>query len=361
MRPAGDVFRITETELVPADGRIVAGNGAVEESSLTGEPLPITKKPGDFIRSGARIQQGRFKIKAEKVGSDSTLGQMMQVIEKTLLTKLPIEGKTDIILQWFVPGILMLAAATGIVCRLIGLSLETSILRAVTVMVISCPCALGIAIPLARVAGISIAGKKGILVRNFAAFEMAKRITAVVFDKTGTVTHGNWALQEIVAFAPFDENQALKLAAGLEKNSDHFIGREILRQARIKKIQPAKLRDIRTEENGISGQFEGKVLRIGSTHFHFLGDRIDVFTKQMGSTNSGQTSKNSYVFMSSADQPAAIFIFGDTIRKGINATVQNLQHRGLQIALVSGDGQETTGAVATDIGASGGHGGRWNQ
>jgi heavy metal translocating P-type ATPase len=353
---AGDVFRITETELVPADGRIVAGNGAVEESSLTGEPLPITKKPGDFIRSGARIQQGSFKIKAEKVGSDSTLGQMMQVIEKTLLTKLPIEGKTDIILQWFVPGILMLAAATGIVCRLIGLSLETSILRAVTVMVISCPCALGIAIPLARVAGISIAGKKGILVRNFAAFEMAKRITAVVFDKTGTVTHGNWALQEIVAFAPFDENQALKLAAGLEKNSDHFIGREILRQARIKKIQPAKLRDIRTEENGISGQFEGKVLRIGSTHF--LGDRIDVFTKQMGSTNSGQTSKNSYVFMSSADQPAAIFIFGDTIRKGINATVQNLQHRGLQIALVSGDGQETTGAVATDIGVHDAYGGQ---
>ncbi|GAH07115.1 unnamed protein product, partial [marine sediment metagenome] len=120
----GDIFRVTETELVPADGRILTGNGAVEESSLTGEPLPITKKPGDFIRSGARIQQGSFKIKAEKVGSDSTLGQMMQVIEKTLLTKLPIEGKTDIILQWFVPVILVLAAATGIVCRLIGLSLE---------------------------------------------------------------------------------------------------------------------------------------------------------------------------------------------------------------------------------------------
>jgi heavy metal translocating P-type ATPase len=352
----GDIFRVTETELVPADGRIVTGSGAVEESSLTGEPLPITKKPGDFIRSGARIQQGSLKIKAEKIGSDSTLGQMMQVIEKTLLTKMPIEGKTDIILQWFVPAILVLAVTTGIVCRLIGLPPETSILRAVTVMVISCPCALGIAIPLARVAGISIAGKKGILVRNFTAFEMARRITAVVFDKTGTVTHGNWTLQEIVAFAPFDENQALELAAGLEKNSDHFIGREILRQARIKNIQPAKLHDIRTEEIGVSGEFEGNILKIGSNDF--FSDMIDVFTKQLGSKHSGQGSKNSYVFMSNADQPVAIFIFGDTIRKGASATVQSLHHRGLQTALVSGDGPETTRAIAKGIGIHDAYGGR---
>ena len=356
---AGDIFRITETELAPADGRIVSGSGSVEESSLTGEPLPITKRPGDFIRSGARVQQGSFKIKAEKVGSDATLGQMMQIVEKTLLTKMPIEGKTDIILQWFVPVILMLAAATAIVCRLIGLTLETSILRAVTVMVISCPCALGIAIPLARVAGISIAGKKGLLVRNFAAFEMAKRITAIVFDKTGTVTHGNWTLQEIMAFAPFDETQALKLAAGLEKNSDHFIGREILRQARIKNIEPAKLHEIRAEENGVSGEFEAQVLKIGS--HHFLGNIIDEFTKRLGAKHSDQDSKNSYIFMSSADQPAAIFIFGDTIRDGINATVQSLHHRGLQTALVSGDGPKTTGAVAKGIGIRDAYGGRMPQ
>ncbi len=352
----GDIFRVTETELVPADGRILTGNGAVEESSLTGEPLPITKKPGDFIRSGARIQQGSFKIKAEKVGSDSTLGQMMQVIEKTLLTKLPIEGKTDIILQWFVPVILVLAAATGIVCRLIGLSLETSILRAVTVMVISCPCALGIAIPLARVAGISIAGKKGILVRNFSAFEMARRITAVVFDKTGTVTRGNWTLQEIVAFAPFDENRALEMAAGLEKNSDHFIGREIMRQAQNRNIQPAAIDKIRTEENGVSGEFEGNVLKIGSATF--LSDMIDDFKKRLGSKHSPQGSKYSYVFMSSADQPAAIFVFGDTIRNGAETTVAKLHHRGFRIALVSGDGKETTRAVAKTIGIHEAHGGQ---
>ena len=353
---AGDIFRITETELVPADGRIVSGTGTVEESSLTGEPLPITRKPGDFIRSGTRVQQGSFKIKAEKIGTDSTLGQMMQIIENTLLTKMPIEGKTDIILQWFVPVILILSSATGIVCRLIGLSLETAILRAVTVMVISCPCALGIAIPLARVAGISIAGKKGLLVRNFAAFEMARRIKAVVFDKTGTVTQGNWALQEILTFDPFDENQVLSLAAGMEQNSDHFIGREILRQAGIKNIQPAKMGEIRVEENGVSAKFEGHVLKIGS--HQFLGDMIAAFNKRLGSRHFGQGSKNSYVYMSNDDQPAAIFIFGDTIRNGVSATVQSLHHSGLQTFLVSGDGPETTHAVARAIGIRDAYGGR---
>ena len=344
----GDIFRVTDTELVPADGRIVTGNGAVEESSLTGEPLPITKKPGDFIRSGARVQQGSFKIKAAKVANDSTLGQMMQVIEKTLLTKLPIEGRTDVILQWFVPVILLLAAATGMTCRYMGLSLETSILRAVTVMVISCPCALGIAIPLARVAGISIAGKKGILVRNFSAFEMAGRITAIVFDKTGTVTRGNWNLQKIIALAPIDEDRALELAAGLEQDSDHFIGREILRQAQKRNIEPASIDEIQSEENGVSGRFDGEIVKIGSANF-LKGTTLNF--KQLSQSDDLQLgSTYSYVYMRVGDRPAAVFVFGDSIRSGAGATVEKLLHRGFRLALVSGDGIETTRAIAQGIG-----------
>ena len=345
---AGDIFRVGETDIVPADGQILSGNGSVDESSLTGEALPITKKPGDYIRSGVRVQQGRFKIKAEKVGNDSTLGQMMQIIEKTLLTKTPIEGKTDVILQWFVPVILVLAATTGLVCRFMGLSLEASILRAVTVMVISCPCALGIAIPLARVAGISIAGKMGILVRNFTAFELAGRITAFVFDKTGTITDGNWTLQKIVAFAPYDENQALELAAGLEQNSDHSIGREILRQARKQNIKPATLNNIQTEENGVTGRFDSEILKIGSADF--LKDTTVKFNQLLKSDYDQQGFAFSYVYRSVADQPAAVFVFGDRIRNGAGATVEKLLQRGFQLTLVSGDGIETTRAIAKDVG-----------
>jgi cation transport ATPase len=318
----GDIFRVIETDIIPADGHVLSGNGSVEESSLTGEPLPITKKPGDFIRSGARVQQGSFKIKAAKVGNDSTLGQMMQIIEKTLLTKMPVEGKTDVILQWFVPVILVLAAATGVTCRFMGLSLETSILRAVTVMVISCPCALGIAIPLARVAGISIAGQKGILVRNFTAFE-------------------------------------LKLAAGLEKNSDHFIGREILRQAQKRNIEPATVDEIRTQGNGVIGRFNGDVAKIGSADF--LKDTTVKFNKRFESNELQQESAYSHVYMSIADRPAAVFIFGDRIRNGARETVEKLLQRGFQLALVSGDGIETTRAIARDVGIHYAYGGQMPQ
>jgi len=352
----GDLFRVTENEIVPADGTIRTGKGTAEESSLTGEPLPIVKKAGDFIRSGARIQQGGFAIKAEKVGNDATLGQMMQIVEKTLLTKMPIEGKTDVILQWFVPIILALAAVTAMACRFLGLSLENSMLRAVTVMVISCPCALGIAIPLARVAGISIAGKKGILVRNFAAFEMAERITAVVFDKTGTITHGNWSLLKIIALAPFDEEQALEIAAGLEQNSDHFIGREILRKAKSRNIEPAIVKEIRTEENGIIGRFDDEIVKIGSADF--LSDTTLEFIKLLESGDLQQGSASSYVYMSIGDRPAAVFIFGDSIRYGAAATVEKLLQRGFRLALVSGDGTETTRAVAKEVGIHDAYGGQ---
>ena len=353
---AGDIFRVSETEIIPADGHILSGNGTVEESSLTGEPLPVTKKPGDFIRSGARVQQGGFIIKAEKVGNDSTLGQMMQIIEKTLLTKMPIEGKTDVILQWFVPVILVLAAATGMACRFMGLSLETSILRAVTVMVISCPCALGIAIPLARVAGISIAGKKGILVRNFTAFEMANRVTAVVFDKTGTITHGKWTLQKIIVLAPFDKDRTLGLAAGLEQNSDHFIGREILRQAQKRNIAPAMVDEIRTQEKGVVGRFAGDIVKIGSADF--MKDTTVNFNKLPEPDDLQQGSTYSYVYMSIGDRPAAMFVFGDRIRNGARATVEKLLHRGFRLALVSGDGIETTRAIAKDVGIHDAYGGQ---
>jgi P-type E1-E2 ATPase len=269
---------------------------------------------------------------------------------------MPIEGKTDVILQWFVPVILLLAAVTGMACRIMGLPPETSILRAVTVMVISCPCALGIAIPLARVAGISIAGKKGILVRNFSAFEMADRITAVVFDKTGTVTRGNWTLQKIIAFDPYGEDRALELAAGLEQDSDHFIGREILQQALKRNIQPAAPDEIRTEENGVSGRIGGEMIMIGSADF--IKSASPNFKKIIESDDLQQEPTHSYVYMSIADRPAAIFVFGDGIRSGAGAAIEKLLQRGFKLALVSGDGIETTRAIATEVGIHAAYGGQ---
>jgi heavy metal translocating P-type ATPase len=273
---------------------------------------------------------------------------MIKIIENTLLTKTPLEGKTDVILRWFVPAILALAAGTAVICLLAGVSTEASILRAVTVMVISCPCALGIAIPLARVAGISIAGKKGILVRNFSAFEQAGKINAFVFDKTGTVTEGNWNLLDILPVAQLTPNEALALAAGLEVESDHFIALEILNQAKKNDIRPAAVQNIEYRENGLSGQMDGRSLKIGSAEF--LAPEIARQDLIQAKRSWNDRAKNSLVFLGIDGQLAAVFIFGDSLRKDVSTTVEKLKDRGCRLALVSGDGDLTTRAIGEKIG-----------
>ena len=343
-----DLFCVGESEIIAADGRIISGTASVDETSLTGEPLPVFRKAGDRVRSGTRIIKGSIKVRAEKIGEDSTLGQMMEIIEKTLMTKTPLEGKTDAVLQWFVPVIIALSVGTAVACLLTGYSYEESILRAVTVMVISCPCALGIAIPLARVAGISIAGKKGILVRNFSAFEQAEKINAFVFDKTGTVTEGKWNLLEILPVAPVTADEALALAAGLETKSDHFIALEIMRQANNNKIRPAPVGNIKSDENGLSGDKAGQRIKIGSAAFLAQEfDRQDLFQAKKFSNDQ---TKHSRVYLAVDGQPAAVFIFGDSLRNDVSTTVEKLRDHGYRLALVSGDGDQATRAIGDKIG-----------
>jgi len=354
-----DLFRTDENEIIPADGRILSGAGSVDESSLTGEPVPIRKKPGDILRSGTRVIKGTFLVSAQQVGADSTLGQMIAIIEKTLMTKTPLEGKTDVILQWFVPIIFALAAGTAFVCLLMGISLEEAVLRAVTVLVISCPCALGIAIPLARVAGISIAGKKGLLVRNFRAFEQAESVTAVVFDKTGTITAGQWNLVEIICDESLTADEALGMAAGLEKDCDHFIAVEILRQAQRKSVRPVSVKNIQVSEKGIQGNFNGQSIKIGSADF--LRPEIQASITLDVEKEADGSAANSLVYMGIDGRMAAVFVFGDILRPDASATIKNLQNRGLHLALVSGDGEQTTRAVAARIGIQQSLGGRLPQ
>ncbi len=221
-------------------------------------------------------------------------------------------------------------------------------MRAVTVLVISCPCALGIAIPLARVAGISIAGKKGLLVRDFKAFEQAERVSAFVFDKTGTITVGKWNLLDIICKESLSADQALAMAAGLEKDSEHFIAIEIIHQARVHRVQPLHLSRIRQDEKGIQGEINGQIIKIGSAEF---------LKKELAQPNafgdaaiSDNPASHSYVYLGIDGRLAAIFVFGDALRSDAKSTIQRLKSKGLDLALVSGDGEQTTKAIAAEIG-----------
>jgi heavy metal translocating P-type ATPase len=260
-------------------------------------------------------------------------------------------------LQWFVSAIIFLATGTALVCRFSGLSTETAMLRAVTVLVISCPCALGIAIPLARVAGISIAGKKGILVRDFAAFESAARVDAFVFDKTGTITEGNWQIKEIISLGERNREEVLALAAGLEGHSDHFIATEILRNAKEKNIPPESITDLHIDAKGLRGQASCGQVKIGSAEY---------LVRELANTDSGSVSgvlteqpQHSFVFLGINGQLAAVFVFGDRLRRDARSTVEELDRRGYRLSLVSGDGDRTTKTIGEEVGIRQSYGGRF--
>ncbi len=344
----GSWFILEENEISPADGMIVRGRGAMDESTLTGEPLPVAKKPGDNIKSGARLVSGTIAVKAESVGEDSTLGRMIEIMEKALGRKTPLEGKTDIALKWFAPAIFSLAFGTGVAGWLLGLSVDQALVRAVTVMVISCPCALGIAIPLARTAGISLAAKNGILVRDFSAFETAPKADAFVFDKTGSMTEGDWKLMEIQFDSAWTREEILSVAAGLEKDSDHHVALKIRQRTEQEKIRPADIRQIRLHESGVSGIYENKPIMIGSAQFlsREIG-RLDVAPNF--SSEEPPDPRLSAVYMAHGNKTVARFLFGDRVKKDAAETIRQLRERGCKTFLISGDGKAATDFAAKEM------------
>jgi heavy metal translocating P-type ATPase len=344
----GDLFQVEDGEIVPADGKVIEGKATVDESSLTGEAIPVAKGAGDDLRSGLRVIHGVLKVKAEKVGADSTLGQLLGVLHKALQTDEPLQGKTDRLLRWFVPSVTALAVGTSLVCLFMGLHTEAAILRGLTVLVISCPCTLGIAVPLARVAGISMAGRKGILVRAFSSFEQAQALDAILFDKTGTITHGQWTLIKIIPMGSWTEEEALALAASLEQESGHFIAQELRNRANQAGLALCEPSGVTNSRNGIIGHVNNQEVRIGSKDF--LKEEISRSLSGKDTTELNDPSGLSHVYMSVNKELCAVFVFGDEIKQEASGVIRELKAMGYRLHLLSGDGSEATKAVGQKVG-----------
>ena len=355
MLSEGALFRVMADEAIAADGRIIEGGGRVDESSLTGEARPVDKSRGDTVSSGTQLISGDMKVKATAVGPDSMVGQLTAIMENALANKTGLEDMTDRVLRYFVPGIVLLALATGAVCLGLGLGVRESWIRAITVMVISCPCALGVAIPLARVAGISLAGQAGVLVHDFSAFDRIGSINAVVFDKTGTLTKGAWELLAVERRGSRTASEILELAAGIEAHSSHYIGDAIVGAAREQGIEPAAASGVAETENGISGDIGGSRVMIGSARF--LGDPETQVENGRKSMDSASERTISEVYMSIDGALAAVLRFGDTLRRSSRSLVQALKDRGITVSLVSGDGAQATENVANELGIADFHAG----
>ncbi|MCG6894100.1 MAG: cadmium-translocating P-type ATPase [Desulfobacteraceae bacterium] len=340
----GDCIAVDDGDVIPVDGVVMDNRVAVDESAVTGESLPVYRDPGDRVVSGSRAFGSRVLLRAERVGADSTLERMIAVMERALEQKTDVESKTDRILRWFVPTVTGIAVLSGSAGWLFfHLAPPEALIRTVTVMVIACPCALGIAVPLARVAGISIAARNGILVQNFSAFDTAERVEAVVFDKTGTLTHGRWELTKIRAQPGFTVEQVLSWAAALETDSRHPVGVAITRYAAERGIVPAAFHTVETFDNGVRGLTGSQEIRIGTAAHAGVDDRI--FFRDAEST----AGVHSRVYMAVDGHPAAVLVFGDAIRDSAGAALSLLRKRGMELHLVSGDERVTTESVARTL------------
>ena len=338
-----DTFRVIAGELVPADGEILSGKGYVDAAAITGESRPQSVSPGRSITSGMRLLKGDVTVSASRVGPESLLGQMVAVMEHSLVRRTPLESRTDRWLSLFVPLMMALAAATAVTTHALGLAWDQAFVRGLTVLVVACPCALGIAIPLARIAGISLAARRGILVRDFEAFEQVRHIDCAVLDKTGTLTNGRWSLDSVMAQDGLSKDQALALAAGLEKGSEHVIARSVRDYAARQGIQPARVSDLEMKANGVRGRYQGMTVKIGARRFA----APDVRYSHIDAKVSGP---HSAVYLSLDGRLCATLVFGDQVRDGAAPLVSTLGRAGVECHLISGDAHAATQAVARQVG-----------
>ena len=276
----GDEFLVLEGERIPLDARIVSGKGNVDESFLTGESRPVRKRPGDEVLASALLLDGNLNLKTTRQGKEGSLGQMIALLQEALQKKNPAEVLADRVTRWFVPAVFLVAIGTGFYLWMARYPVAEALLRGLTVLLISCPCALGIATPIVKVAAMGVARRKGILVRDPAALEQIKDLNTIVFDKTGTLTEGNFDLQEIYSEGG-EEKDILAGLGAVEMCSSHFLARAIVRKAREAGviIKPASHFE-EFEGLGVKGFVAGKEVVIGSQrflkeagsdHFSFVG------------------------------------------------------------------------------------------
>ncbi len=345
----GDEFLVWAGERISLDGRVVSGQGEVDESILTGEARPIRKKSGDEVMGGTLLLNGDLTIRTTRVGAESSLGQMIALMQDALARKNPAEVLADRITHWFVPAIVLLAFVTSLYLAFSQRSLEEALLRGLTVLLISCPCALGLATPIVKLAVMGLARKQGILIRDPGVLERACRLDTVVFDKTGTLTEGKFSLQHIFT-TDGKEDEALARISALESRSDHFLAREVVRRAREKSSTPYEVIDFEfLEGKGVKGRVRGDLVWAGNRRLLNAlkpESALEVEEKAIAFEKEGRT----VVFFGWGKELKGFLVFGDRLRKGIREMVEKLRSRSIPARIVSGDGEETTAAVAEEAG-----------
>jgi len=348
----GDNLYIKPGESIPVDGEVIEGKGRVDESLLTGEALPVEKRPGDKLFAGTLNGTTTFLLKAQSVGKDTALARIIRLVEEAQGSKAPIQKTADRAAALFVPFVLVLALATVLGWKIFaGQPFTEGLKHAIAVLVIACPCALGLATPIALMAGIGVAAKRSILIRRAVVLEKSQQITAMVFDKTGTLTEGKPRLVDIMVLEGYREEQLLRYAASVEMGTNHPLAFAILKEVMVLDlILPTAEKIMETPGAGIEGFVEGHQVAIGTKAFIESLEGVFPSDQVRANVEAYRQGGQTVSLMTLDKKIAAVLVMEDPPRANSREVIQELKKLGLKIHLLTGDGEVVAQKVGERVG-----------
>ncbi len=346
----GDVVRVRPGEKIPVDGVVEEGESSVDESMVTGESMPVEKMHGAQVVGATLNVAGSFTYKATKVGSDTMLARIIKLVEEAQGSKAPIQRIADTISSYFVPVVIMLAIATAVIWYVFGPppSFLFVLLNAVAVLIIACPCAMGLATPTAIMVGTGLGAQRGILIKDAESLEIAHKVNTIIFDKTGTLTHGKPEVTDTIVFGGGDASELLRLAASLEKGSEHPLA-----QAILKKVQAASLARVEQFQavagHGVRGKVDGVVALLGSRRL-MNTEKIEVPAGAEIELQRLEQEGKTVVLLARDQVLLGAIAVADVMKESAREAVRALAARGLEVVMLTGDNARTAQAIATQIG-----------
>ena len=345
----GDVFVVRPGENIPVDGVVLEGTSAVNESALTGESIPVDKAVGDKVSAATTNQSGFLRCEATRVGEDTTLAQIIKMVSDAAATKAPIAKIADTVSGFFVPAVISIAVLTTIVWLLLGHELGYALARGISVLVISCPCALGLATPVAIMVGNGLGAKNGILFKTAASLEAAGRTQIVALDKTGTITEGAPRVTDLLPAEGVTETELLTLAAALESRSEHPLAKAVLADAEAKAITPPEVTDFAAlPGNGLAAKLDGMDIYAGNAAFIQTKLTLPAALAQQAEklASEGKTP----LFFGGAGRLLGVIAVADTIKEDSPEAIRQLQNMGIRVVMLTGDNQRTADAIGRQAG-----------
>ncbi len=347
----GDQLRVKPGEKIPVDGSILEGESSVDESMITGEPVPVSKTVGDKVSSGTINGKQTFVMKAEKVGSDTLLSQIIEMVNKASRSRAPIQKLADKISGYFVPIVVLVSIITFIVWAIVGPepAYVYALVNAIAVLIIACPCALGLATPMSVMVGVGKGAQNGVLIKNAEALETLNKIDVLIIDKTGTITEGKPSVEKVGASEDFSEKEVLQYIVSLNKNSEHPLADATVKYGRENNTEVIKTSDFNSVTGkGVTGIINGKKVALGNKKM--MEEAGATISEEIRNQVSTEQQKGNTVSMLSVDgKGAGYVVISDKIKGTSKKAIAELQSKGIQVIMLTGDNQHTAKAVASEL------------